>query len=234
VGAPAALIIGYLADSIHRCRLFAAVILLGESFCCATYWTTTYTELFVLRTMAGISVGGALPILFSLLADIYPTSARVYVSTIIGMAMSLGIGCGQVLAGLVGPAYGWRTPFLIVALPAIACGLLIAFTAHEPARGGQEQEVLGTCRDVSEEEVPGTHREISLFDTEEPGSKPDGKKEVYNAVIAHEDMFFGDMGVSGVSSDGADRGDVTCANEDHFTGANDVFESDSDNDQISR
>lgn len=57
--------------------------------------------------MAGISIGGALPILFSLLADIFPDSARVYVSSLIGVAMSIGIAAGQMLAGYMGPKQGW-------------------------------------------------------------------------------------------------------------------------------
>ena len=38
--------------------------------------------------------------------------------------------------GLVGPAYGWRLPFLIVAVPALLLALLIVFTTVEPSRGG--------------------------------------------------------------------------------------------------
>jgi MFS family permease len=35
-----------------------------------------YWQLFVLRTLTGISIGGALPLCFSLLGDMYPANKR--------------------------------------------------------------------------------------------------------------------------------------------------------------
>jgi predicted MFS family arabinose efflux permease len=75
------------------------------------------------------------------LGDLYPESHRVYVSTLVGLASSAGIAGGQLLAGMVGPTLGWRAPFLIVAIPAICCACLIAFTVNEPKRGSQEKAV---------------------------------------------------------------------------------------------
>lgn len=46
------------------------------------------------------------------------------------------------MSGALGPHYGWRLPFLVISVPALVCGLLVATTATEPARGDQEEEVL--------------------------------------------------------------------------------------------
>jgi MFS family permease len=148
LGAPAALIVGYLADTVHRCRLLGLVVVFGESACFATYWVKTYEELFICRVLTGISIGGATPIIFSLLADYYPEELRVYVSTIVGVSLSFGIAAGQMLSGVVGPTLGWRAPFLIVAVPAILLGLLIGFTGKEPKRGSQERSVRIVSRVV--------------------------------------------------------------------------------------
>ena len=45
------------------------------------------------------------------------------------------------LAGFVGPAMGWRTPFIMVSIPAFLCAFLMVTTLKEPARGSQEKAV---------------------------------------------------------------------------------------------
>ena len=57
VGSPASLIIGYYADRVRRVRLFFWTTLIGEGPCMATYWVTSYWQLFALRAMTGIAVG---------------------------------------------------------------------------------------------------------------------------------------------------------------------------------
>jgi len=60
-----------------------------------TYWTTTYSQLFVCRIFTGVSIGGSVPCIFSLLGDLYPVNERIFVSTWVGISMSLGIAGGQ-------------------------------------------------------------------------------------------------------------------------------------------
>lgn len=138
VGGSFALIIGYFTDTMNRCKLFGLVVLIGESACLGTYWVDTYGQLFLCRVLTGISFGGATPIIFSILGDHYSGSSRIYVSTLVGIASSAGVSIGQLLAGTIGPLYGWRTPFVIVASPAILLAILVFFTVEEPKRGNQE------------------------------------------------------------------------------------------------
>lgn len=140
VGGPVALLIGYLADTVNRPILFGLVVAFGESASFGAYWVQNYGELFICRVLTGISIGGATPIIFSMLGDMYPEESRIYVSTLIGISLSAGISGGQLLSGLIGPALGWRAPFLFVAIPALICAALVFFTVSDPPRGDQEQE----------------------------------------------------------------------------------------------
>jgi MFS family permease len=106
VGAPVALLVGYLSDIVKRNVLFGIVVILGSSASLSTYWTDSYGELFVCRILTGISIGGILPVIFSLLGDLFPGSSRIYVSTIIGLSQSAGIAAGQLIAGMIGPELG--------------------------------------------------------------------------------------------------------------------------------
>mmetsp|Transcript_5873 Transcript_5873/g.9687 ORF Transcript_5873/g.9687 Transcript_5873/m.9687 type:complete len:655 (+) Transcript_5873:171-2135(+) len=141
VGGPVALLVGYFTDTVNRAVLFALVVAFGESSCFATYWVRTYQQLFFCRVLTGISVGGATPIIFSMIGDLYPGESRVYASTCVGVSFSAGVACGQLMSGLIGPIYGWRTPFLIVSIPALCCAAIVLFTVKEPQRGHQEQAV---------------------------------------------------------------------------------------------
>ncbi|KAJ1440824.1 major facilitator superfamily domain-containing protein, partial [Ochromonadaceae sp. CCMP2298] len=86
VGGPVALLVGYFTDTVNRAVLFGVVVFLGESACLGTYWVTTYQQLFLCRVLTGISVGGATPVIFSMIGDLYPGDSRVYASTLVGVS----------------------------------------------------------------------------------------------------------------------------------------------------
>ncbi len=138
LGAPIALLVGALTDSFNRRNLFVAVIALGEGPCLATAYVRSYAQLFAMRALTGISVGGSLPLLFSLLGDLVPPARRSAVSAGVGIAQGAGVALGQVLAGYVGAAHGWRLPFVLVAVPALVLSLTVLLCVEEPRRGAQE------------------------------------------------------------------------------------------------
>ena len=49
-----------------------------------------------MRALAGIALGGGLPLVYSILGDLVETSRRTEASGIIGMAVGFGQGLGQV------------------------------------------------------------------------------------------------------------------------------------------
>ena len=126
LGFPAALIIGVMCDVIERKRVLVWTLVLGQGPCLLTLFVTEYWQLFILRTLTGVAVGGALPLVYSITGDLFPPSSRSYASATVGICSSLGGMCGQGVAGFLGPAYGWRLPFAVVAAP----GLLVAYLVH--------------------------------------------------------------------------------------------------------
>ena len=160
VGSPASLVIGWLADKpIPRTRLFFLTVLIGEGPCLATYWVKTYWQLFAVRAMTGVAVGGCLPLLFSLCGDLFPPEERAYVASFLTIATGAGIALGQIMAGTVGPTYGWRLPFLLAAAPAICLAGILYATVKEPRRGSQEEAVRARSEELrSRSERGGGHR----------------------------------------------------------------------------
>ncbi len=66
------------------------------------------------RVMTGISIGGSIPVIYSVLGDLYPANQRSAIAAVIATGTGLGMGIGQVIAGSLD---SWRLPFVIVAIP---------------------------------------------------------------------------------------------------------------------
>ncbi len=141
LGAVVTLGIGYFTDMMSRKKLFIAVVLVGGIPCFLTGFARNYTELFWLRALTGIGIGGIIPLTYSLIGDYFSRSSRAAASAVVSLAQGLGIAVGQLLAGFIGPEYGWRLPFIIVALPNIFLIALFWLTVKEPPRGITEDSL---------------------------------------------------------------------------------------------
>ncbi|GIL90022.1 hypothetical protein Vretimale_18101 [Volvox reticuliferus] len=141
VGAPAALLVGWLADrgDINRRTLLFWVVVVGETPCLLTYWVKSFWQFFLLRALTGVAVGGCFPLVFSLLGDLVPTGRRAGVSAVVQIATGIGLAAGQALSGSIGPATNWRVPFVVVAAPSLGVALMMLLTTVEPPRGAFEE-----------------------------------------------------------------------------------------------
>jgi MFS family permease len=151
VGGICGLLVGYLTDAeaarISRTMLFAIVVLCGKVGCIGTYLCSSFTELLVYRAITGVAVGGAAPIIYSILGDLWGTSSRVLVSTCVGMSMSFGAAFGQVLAAFLAPSYGWRFPFIVVAIPSLICVamlMLVKDPTPPPVKAPLESDIAAS------------------------------------------------------------------------------------------
>jgi MFS family permease len=133
--------IGYLTDLIKRKTLFIWIIIIGEIPCLLTGFVQNYRQFFWMRALTGIAIGGALPITYSLLGDYFSHKQRASAAAFVGFAQGLGIAGGQLLAGFIGPAMGWRLPFILVALPNFLLIILFLLTVREPSRGRAEDSL---------------------------------------------------------------------------------------------
>ena len=76
VGAPASFLVGLLADTGDRAKIFGWTVFIGETACLLTYFVQSYSQLYICRAVTGFSVGGALPIIYSILGDLFKAEGR--------------------------------------------------------------------------------------------------------------------------------------------------------------
>jgi len=136
------LFFGYFTDIASRKKLLIISMLFGEIPCFLTGFVETYQQFFWLRALTGIGIGAIIPITYSLLADYFPSNMRSAATGYLGLVVGLGIGGGQLLAGITGPEYGWKISFIIVSVPNFILLLLYALFATEPKRGKSDKNTV--------------------------------------------------------------------------------------------
>ena len=82
----------------------------GEGPCLATYFVRHYWQLLVLRVLTGISVGGTLPLIYSLVGDLFDVGKRAPVAAAIQVATGIGLAAGQAISGFVGELHNAIVP----------------------------------------------------------------------------------------------------------------------------
>lgn len=131
-----ALVAGPVADRRPRLPLYAGAITLAELACLAVLAAETWGQLAVLRAVTGFCLGAAVPVVFSLAADLVPRRRLGLSMGVLWTALGAGIVVGVVVAGQLGPVYGWRLPFAAVALPNLLLGAVLVLAVREPLRRG--------------------------------------------------------------------------------------------------
>jgi predicted MFS family arabinose efflux permease len=131
--------IGILADWCNRKYLFCITVTLGALASWLTGVSPTYRMLFFARWLSGGFMSGSVPVIFSLLGDLFDTHERNAASSGLTAMMGMGIIAGQVYAGFVGSSKGWSHPFYVSSGLTLCTAVLVLFLVREPIRGAKEE-----------------------------------------------------------------------------------------------
>src|SRR5436309_1216098 len=139
VGAVATLPFGVLADRVRRTTTLGLVIFLWAG---AMLWSASvanFHELLLARLCLGAVVAAAGPLAASLIGDWFAASERGRIYGFVLAGELLGAGFGFAVTGDIAAVSwigGWRTSFVILAIPAFVLGWFV-LRLREPARGGR-------------------------------------------------------------------------------------------------
>ncbi|GAA3281221.1 MFS transporter [Nesterenkonia halobia] len=111
---------GTIADRIGRRRAFAWTLLVFSLFTLAGVLTTDITWFVAFRFLAGVGLGGCVPVDYALVGEFTPARHRGRVLTAMDGWWPIGATlAGVVSAWLVGTWGDWRLPLLAMILPAL-------------------------------------------------------------------------------------------------------------------
>jgi MFS transporter, AAHS family, 4-hydroxybenzoate transporter len=141
-------IFGWIGDRYGRkTALIAANILFGVF----TYWaaySTNLTELFWLRSIAGLGIGGVIPNIVAINAESAPRNLRATLAIIAAGMVPLGGALAGFAAAAFVPHYGWPILFEIGGVAPVLFAIFAIFglpesikymTLHESQRGKLEK-----------------------------------------------------------------------------------------------
>jgi AAHS family 4-hydroxybenzoate transporter-like MFS transporter len=165
---------GPLADRFGRKLVVLTSTLIFSIFALATALAHSVDQLYVLRFLTGIGVGGLMPNSIALTAEYAPKRIRATVIAIMFLGFPLGAGGGGFLGAQMIPAFGWQSLFILggivplILLPVAIFVLpesirFLVTRAREPARvaallnrlGGTGQFTGGESFVIAEQRLQG-------------------------------------------------------------------------------
>lgn len=147
VSSVALLLFGYLSDKLNRKALLLAAGMASALSYCTAPLARSPGEFIAIRALAGIGIGGAVPVMFSALGDIFPARSRAAAAGVFMAVVNLGYGNGYVMGSLIGAegSLGWRASFYFQSILLIAILAALFFFGRFPRRG----EADGSASDLS-------------------------------------------------------------------------------------
>ena len=147
VSSAALAVFGYLSDLTNRKALLLLCAGLGALSCGLAPLARTAGEYTAARALAGVGIGGMVPVMFSVIGDLFPPRSRAAAAGIFMAVANVGLGSGFVLGSLATPrgAFGWRASFAAVAAALVAVLVLIVGPGRLPERG-QAEGAAGAVR----------------------------------------------------------------------------------------
>jgi len=118
--AGAVFVAGFVSESWSRHRLMTASLTASSALALAVAFVPDWNQLLVLRTLAGLALGGVPAVAMAYLAeDVHPDG--------LGLAMGLYVGgtavggmSGRVITGIVSDLFGWRAAVAVIGVLGLA------------------------------------------------------------------------------------------------------------------
>ena len=123
----AAPFMGPLAERFSRKPVIIAGALIWSGATLLTAVTHDFTGLVIRHTLVGVGEASFVILSPTFVADMFPENHRGRVMGIFYLAIPVGTALGYVLGGMMGPTYGWRTPFYVGAAPGVLLAFLLLF-----------------------------------------------------------------------------------------------------------
>lgn len=116
---------GMLGDRYGRRTALLLSVLSFAVLTLAIAFVNSIFMLGVLRFIAGVGLGGAMPNAAALASEYVPRRQRPFAVTLTIVCIPLGGFVASTMAGVVGPAYGWRALFIVGGLVPVGLAILL-------------------------------------------------------------------------------------------------------------
>jgi putative MFS transporter len=146
-----AAISGRLADRYGRRLIFQATLILFSVGAVLSALAPTFETLLAARVIAGLGLGGELPVVATLVSEFSPRAQRGRMIVLLESFWAYGTLAAGLVALFVLPQFGWRGAFVVAALPALYVAYLRSALPESPrylAQRGRTAEADAIVRRV--------------------------------------------------------------------------------------
>ena len=146
-----AAISGRIADRIGRRTVFTATLILFSIGALLSAIAPSFETLLVARVIAGLGLGGELPVASTLVSEFSPRAQRGRMIVLLESFWAYGTIAAGLIAITVVAAYGWRWAFVVGAVPALYAAYLRNALPESPrylAERGRAAEADAVVRRV--------------------------------------------------------------------------------------
>ena len=146
-----AAISGRLADRYGRRLIFQATLILFSVGAVLSALAPTFETLLAARIVAGLGLGGELPVVATLVSEFSPRAQRGRMIVLLESFWAYGTIAAGLVALYVLPQFGWRGAFVVAALPALYVAYLRSALPESPrylAERGRNAEADAVVRRV--------------------------------------------------------------------------------------
>lgn len=125
---------GPIADRFGRRYVLTASVILMGAACLWSAYSTSLTELMVLRFITGIGLGAAMPNSVTLMGEFCPDSRRSLILNTMFCGFPLGAFLGGVIAAWMIPHFGWRSVLVAGGVAPLVLAVLMLVVLPESVR----------------------------------------------------------------------------------------------------
>jgi putative MFS transporter len=145
---------GFVADRLGRKLVFTLTLLMYSIFNGLSAAATGAGMLMALRFLAGLGLGGELPVAATLVSEFMPANRRGFMVVLLESFWAYGSVLAALIGFLVIPTWGWRAALLIGALPAFYAFIIRRSLPESPRfleNQGRHAEAELVVRRIAEE-----------------------------------------------------------------------------------
>lgn len=147
-----AIFLGTYADKYGRPVMIAICVALFSVFTAAAGFTSDPISFSITRFIAGLGIGGVMPIASAHMAEFSPAAIRARLVTLVFAGYSIG----GILVALTSKSliedWGWRSVFFTAAIPVLLVPFIVKALPHSMsflARGNRQEELRALARRLS-------------------------------------------------------------------------------------
>jgi AAHS family benzoate transporter-like MFS transporter len=202
-----AMFFGALADKLGRRKMLVLCISLFSIFTAVAGLTSDPVSFSMTRFIAGLGIGGVLPIAAAEMGEFSPASIR---SRLVAMVFA-GYAVGGILVALVGKQliadYGWQSTFFVAALPLLLIPFMLkALPESVPflIRTGRDADLRKIAASVAPEQTIAPDTQFVMSNVDRQSNAPVlalfRDKRGFSTVMIWIAFFFGLFMVYALSS----------------------------------